>query len=52
MTVEKTEIRENIEWTNMRWNDAPDNSKARILLIGDSIVVGHERLLHNIIQDE
>ena len=52
MTIEKTEIRENIEWTNMRWNDAPDNCKARILLIGDSIVVGHERLLHEIIKDE
>jgi len=52
MTVQKTEIRENIEWTKMRWNDAPDNCKARILLIGDSIVVGHERLLHEIIKDE
>jgi hypothetical protein len=52
MTVERTEIRENIEWTNMRWNDAPDNCKARILLIGDSIVVGHERMLHEIIKDE
>ena len=52
MTAKKTEIRENIEWTNMRWNDAPDNCKARILLIGDSIVVGHERLLHEIVKDE
>jgi len=52
MTAQKTEIRENIEWTNMRWNDAPDNCKARILLIGDSIVVGHERLLHDIVKDE
>ena len=52
MTAEKTEIRENIEWTNMRWNDATDNCKARILLIGDSIVVGHERLLHEIVKDE
>ena len=52
MPVKKTEIRENIEWTNMRWNDAPDNCKARILLIGDSIVVGHERLLHETVQDE
>lgn len=52
MTAEKTDIRENIEWTNMRWNDAPDNCRARILLIGDSIVVGHERLLHEIVKDE
>jgi len=52
MTVKKTEIREDIEWTNMRWNDAPDNCRARILLIGDSIVVGHERLLYDIIKDE
>ena len=52
MTAAKTKIRENIEWTNMRWNDAPDNCKARILLIGDSIVVGHERLLHDIVKDE
>ena len=52
MTAEKTEIRENIEWTNMRWNDAPDNCRGRILLIGDSIVVGHERLLHEIIKDK
>lgn len=52
MTVKKTEIRENIEWTNMRWNDATDNCKARILLIGDSIVVGHERLLHEMVKDE
>ncbi len=52
MSIDKTEIRESIEWTNMRWNDAPDNCKARILLIGDSIVVGHERLLHDIVKDE
>ena len=52
MPVQKTKIRENIEWTNMRWNDAPDTCKARILLIGDSIVVGHERRLHDIIKDE
>ena len=52
MTAEKTVIRENIEWTNMRWNDAPDNCRARILLIGDSIVVGHERLLHDLIKDD
>jgi hypothetical protein len=52
MTVQKTKIRENIEWTNMRWNDAPDNCKARILLVGDSIVVGHEKLLQEIVKDE
>ena len=27
MIVEKTKIRENIEWTNMRWNEAPNTSK-------------------------
>jgi hypothetical protein len=52
MTAPKTEIRENIEWTNLRWNDAPDTATPRILLIGDSIVVGHERLLHEIIKNE
>jgi hypothetical protein len=52
MTVKKTGIRENIEWTNMRWNDAQDNCKARILLVGDSIVAGHERLIHEIVKDE
>jgi hypothetical protein len=52
MTVQKTKIRENTEWTNMRWNEATDNCKARILLVGDSIVVGHEKLLHDIVKDE
>jgi len=52
MSTKKTKIREKTEWTNMRWNDAPDNCKARILLVGDSIVVGHEKLLHEIVKDE
>jgi hypothetical protein len=52
MTLQKTEIRENIEWTNFRWHNAPDLVKPRILLIGDSIVVGHGSLVHDLIQDD
>ncbi len=52
MTTQKTEIRENTEWTNMRWNNAPDTCKDRILLIGDSIVTGHEKLVHDIVKDQ
>lgn len=52
MTVKKTKIREHIEWTNMRWNNAPDNCKARILLIGDSIVAGHGEFVHDVLKDE
>jgi len=33
--------REKIEWCDMRWFNADDNSLPRVLLIGDSIVVGY-----------
>jgi hypothetical protein len=52
MTAKKTVIRENIEWTNMRWNNAPDTDKPRVLLIGDSIVVGHADKAHDLLKDK
>ncbi|MFA5865695.1 MAG: SGNH/GDSL hydrolase family protein [Phycisphaerae bacterium] len=51
MTAKKTTIKEFIEWTNMRWNNAPDTQKPRILLVGDSIVVGHGDQLFELIKD-
>ena len=36
-----TPVRERIEWCQLRWNQAPDTSKPRVLLIGDSISVGY-----------
>ncbi len=41
-----TLIREKIEWSNLRWNDADKILTKRILLIGDSIVVGHGDYVH------
>ncbi len=52
MSLKKTSIRENIEWTNFRWFNAPDLKKTRILLIGDSIVVGHGDLVHKLIEED
>jgi hypothetical protein len=52
MSLKKTNIRENIEWTNFRWFNAPDLKKPRILLIGDSIVVGHGDLVHKLIEED
>lgn len=33
--------REKIEWCQFYWFDTPERHLPRILLIGDSIVVGH-----------
>ncbi len=44
--MKRTTVPEKIEWTNFRWFDAPDKNTPRILLIGDSIVVGHGQMLH------
>ena len=33
--------REKIEWCEMRWFNADDDSLPRVLLIGDSIVIGY-----------
>ncbi len=52
MSAEKTLIRENIEWSNMRWNNATDSSKPRVLLVGDSIVVGHADKVHKLLEDK
>lgn len=34
------EIREEVEWCNIRWFDGADTGK-RVLLIGDSITLGY-----------
>jgi hypothetical protein len=50
--AKKTHIREDIEWAQMYRHNDPDNTKERILLIGDSIVVGHGRLVHGLLEDK
>ena len=52
MTTQKTTVKEYIEWTNIRWNNASDKDKPRILLIGDSIVDGHGYLLFEMLKDK
>jgi lysophospholipase L1-like esterase len=52
MTAQKTTVKEYIEWTNLRWNNAPDTTLPRILLVGDSIVAGHGDLLFDIIKEK
>ena len=44
--IQETRIRETIEWSNFRWFDAPDRQRPRVLLVGDSIVVGHGAQVH------
>ena len=34
-------IREDIEWSNFRWNHENDRSKPRVLFIGNSISLGY-----------
>lgn len=34
-------FRQQIEWVNFRWDHAPDTSRPRVLLIGDSIANGY-----------
>jgi len=38
-------VREDIEWCNFRWDHAPDTTLPRVLLIGDSIVVGYREVV-------
>ncbi len=40
MPLEPTVVREYIEWSNLRWNNAVTPDMPRILFIGDSIVYG------------
>jgi hypothetical protein len=37
--------RENIEWAQFRWNNTHDATLPRVLLIGDSIVVGYNEFV-------
>jgi hypothetical protein len=50
--VSQKPIREDIEWSNFRWNHESDKSKPRILFIGNSISLGYvpeiTSLLNNI----
>jgi hypothetical protein len=48
----KTLIRENIEWISIRWHNAPDTKAKRVLLTGDSIVVGHGTRVHDLLKDK
>ena len=52
MAAQKTTVKEYIEWTNMRWDNAPDTEKPRILMIGDSIVAGHGDLVFDLVKDK
>ena len=38
---ETNPVRERTEWCQLRWGNAPDTKRPRVLLIGDSIVVGY-----------
>ncbi len=49
--MDKTEIREDTEWTDFRWHNAPDQTQKRILLVGDSIVVGHGGYVYGLVKD-
>lgn len=51
MTAQKTTLKEYIEWTNLRWHNAPDRFKPRVLLVGDSIVGGHADMVFKLVQD-
>ncbi len=39
--ISQKTIHEDIEWSNFRWNHESDNSKPRILFIGNSISLGY-----------
>ena len=49
--TEKTVIREDIEWISLRWHDEPNRTMPRVLLVGDSIVVGHGANVHALLKD-
>jgi hypothetical protein len=48
MALAKTAILEKTEWTSFRWHNAPDLEAKRVLLIGDSTIVGHGFLLQRL----
>jgi len=48
----KTLIREDIEWISINWHNATDSNIKRVLLIGDSIVVGHGKIVHELLKDK
>jgi len=50
--IEKTVIREQIEWISIRWHNDPDKKMKRVLLVGDSIVVGHGTRVHELLKEE
>lgn len=48
----KTLIRENIEWISIRRHNATDTTLRRVLLVGDSIVLGHGTKVHELLKDK
>lgn len=46
-----TPVREEIEWVNFRWDHAPDVTRPRVLLIGDSIANGYHGVVSDLLQD-
>ena len=44
-------VREEIEWVNFRWDHAPDVTRPRVLLIGDSIANGYHGVVSAQLQD-
>jgi hypothetical protein len=48
----KTLIREYTEWISICWHNAPDSSMKSVLLIGDSIVNGHGKIVHELLEDK
>jgi lysophospholipase L1-like esterase len=50
--MDDTNVLEEIEWISLRWHNAPDTSKPRILLVGDSIVAGHGARVYELLKDD
>jgi len=49
--IDDTNVLEDIEWISLRWHNAPDTSKPRVLLVGDSIVAGHGTLVYELLKE-
>jgi hypothetical protein len=49
--ADDTNVLENIEWISMRWHNAPETSKPRMLLVGDSIVAGHGAQVYELLKE-
>lgn len=49
---EAESILEQKEWTNLWWEAAPDHSKPRVLLIGDSITNGYQPAVNLALREE